>query len=61
MGAIGYCDFENNFDLNVAIRTLTIKQNVAKFNVGGGIVIDSDPISEYEESLLKAKAIFEVL
>ncbi len=57
MGAIGYCDFENNLDMSVAIRTMVIKENQAIFNVGGGIVIDSDLVDEYEESLLKAKAI----
>lgn len=44
-------------DSSVAIRTMTIKNNQAKFNVGGGIVIDSDPQSEYEETLTKAKAL----
>jgi para-aminobenzoate synthetase component 1 len=44
-------------DLNVAIRTMVIRENEAVFNVGGGIVIDSDPEREYEESLLKAKAL----
>ncbi len=58
MGAIGYCGFDNRFDLNVAIRTMVVRENEAVFNVGGGIVIDSDPESEYLESLLKAKALF---
>lgn len=44
-------------DLSVAIRTMVIRENVATFNVGGGIVIDSDPESEYQETLTKAKAI----
>lgn len=61
MGAIGICDFDKNFDLNVAIRTLVIRNNQAIFNVGGGIVIDSVPELEYEESLLKAEAIFNAL
>ena len=61
MGAIGFCDFDKNLDLNVAIRTLVIRGNEAIFNVGGGIVIDSVPELEYEESLLKAKAIFNAL
>ncbi|MCC7306785.1 MAG: chorismate-binding protein, partial [Acidobacteria bacterium] len=34
---------------------------IATFNVGGGIVIDSDPASEYDESMLKAKALLRVL
>lgn len=44
-------------DLSVAIRTMTIRKNKATFNVGGGIVIDSIPESEYEETLTKAKAL----
>ena len=61
MGAIGYSDFENNIEMSVAIRTMVIRSNEAVFNVGGGIVIDSSPLSEYEESLLKAKALFKAL
>jgi len=48
-------------DTNVAIRTITISGNRAVFNVGGGVVIDSDPDSEYRESLLKAKALLQAL
>ena len=44
-------------DLSVAIRTMVIRGSTATFNVGGGIVIDSDPESEYEETLTKAKAL----
>ncbi len=61
MGAIGYSGFNTNLDLSVAIRTIVVKNKVASFNVGGGIVIDSDPESEYQESLTKAKAIFDAL
>ena len=50
-------DLDSIFDLSVAIRTMVIKDNEAIFNVGGGIVIDSVPEKEYEESLLKAKAL----
>jgi anthranilate/para-aminobenzoate synthase component I len=45
------------WNLSVAIRTMTIKNRTAIFNVGGGIVIDSDPAQEYEETLTKAKAL----
>ena len=45
------------WDLSVAIRTMTIKNGKAVFNVGGGIVIDSEPDDEYEETLIKAKAL----
>jgi para-aminobenzoate synthetase component 1 len=53
------CGFD--VQLSVAIRTMVIRDNIAAFNVGGGIVIDSDPEKEYEESLLKAKALFHAL
>ncbi len=45
------------FDVSVAIRTMVIRDSEITFNVGGGVVIDSDPEKEYEESLLKAKAL----
>jgi anthranilate/para-aminobenzoate synthase component I len=48
-------------DLSVAIRTMVIKNNEAVFNVGGGIVIDSIPENEYEETLIKARALFRAL
>lgn len=66
MGAIGYMipdskfqipGFHTTADLSVAIRTLVIREKEAIFNVGGGIVIDSDPALEYEETLTKAKAL----
>ncbi len=50
-----------NLDLSVAIRTMVIKNRKAVFNVGGGIVIDSVPELEYEETLVKAKALFDAL
>lgn len=63
MGAIGcylpesFGISDSIFDLNVAIRTMVVRNRVAMFNVGGGITIDSDVEHEYEESLLKAKAL----
>ena len=47
----------HSLDLSVAIRTMVIHHQTAVFNVGGGIVIDSDAETEYEETLLKAKAL----
>jgi aminodeoxychorismate synthase component I len=61
MGAIGYFSFDGRIDLNVAIRTMVVKDSVARFNVGGGIVADSDPALEYEESLTKASALLRAL
>lgn len=61
MGAIGYFSFDGSLDLNVAIRTMVIRDRVARFNVGGGIVADSCPSLEYEESLTKARALLRAL
>jgi para-aminobenzoate synthetase len=61
MGSIGYFSFCGAVDLNVAIRTMTIRDRMARFNVGGGITIDSRPADEYEESLIKARALFTAL
>jgi para-aminobenzoate synthetase component 1 len=72
MGAIG-CSIPNSrfrildskisryFDSSVTIRTMVIKNREAIFNVGGGIVIDSVPEDEYEETLVKAKALLRAL
>jgi para-aminobenzoate synthetase component 1 len=61
MGAIGYFSFDGRIDLSVAIRTMTVRDDVARFNVGGGIVADSQPEDEYEESLIKARALLRAL
>ncbi|MBI4531163.1 MAG: aminodeoxychorismate synthase component I [Candidatus Latescibacteria bacterium] len=60
-GAIGYVGFDGRMDLSIAIRTAIVKDGMAYFHVGGGIVADSDPEMEYQETLDKAKAMFEVL
>ncbi len=55
-GAIGFIDTQTDrMDLNVAIRTFTITQGRTFFGVGAGIVADSDPQSEWEETELKAR------
>ena len=61
MGAIGYFGFDGNMEWNVAIRTATLVENRAYFNVGGGIVADSDAELEYDEMRLKARALWTVL
>ncbi|HYJ91445.1 MAG TPA: aminodeoxychorismate synthase component I [Pyrinomonadaceae bacterium] len=66
MGAIGLYIPEGfglppMLDLSVAIRTMVIREGKATFNVGGGIVIDSNPEAEYEESLLKAQCLLGAL
>ncbi len=55
-GSIGYVAPDGVMQFNVAIRTLVLRDDGrAVFNVGGGIVFDSDPVSEYAEALLKAR------
>ena len=56
-GAIGYFGFDGSLDLNIAIRTAVVRDGVAHFQAGGGIVADSVPALEYEETLHKASAI----
>lgn len=58
-GAPGSSQFE--MDFSVAIRTITIRDGVAEFNVGCGIVYDSEPEAEYAEMLLKARPLVEAL
>jgi para-aminobenzoate synthetase component 1 len=60
-GSIGYIGFDGNMDLNIAIRTIILKDEKAYFQVGGGIVWDSDPNEEYEESLVKGRALVKAL
>lgn len=56
-GSMGYIDFSGNMDLNVLIRTLIHCGDKIHFQVGGGIVADSTPEDEYEETLVKARAL----
>lgn len=56
-GSIGYLDFHGSMDLNIAIRTLIRKGDDLFYQAGGGIVFDSDPELEYEETLHKAASI----
>ncbi len=55
-GSLGYISFSGNMDFNILIRTLLSCQDKVYFQVGGGIVADSVPENEYEETLVKAKA-----
>jgi anthranilate synthase component 1 len=56
-GAVGYVDFSGNLDTCIALRTLVIKDGVAYVQAGGGIVADSQPEREREESINKASAL----
>jgi para-aminobenzoate synthetase component 1 len=58
-GSIGWLGFDGAMDTNIAIRTVTFRDNEAVFNVGGGVTLLSDPVAEYEETLDKAKSIFD--
>ncbi len=60
-GSIGYISFHDTMDLNVAIRTMTMKGKDVYFQAGGGIVSDSDPQAEYNETIVKARALMESL
>lgn len=60
-GAIGYIGFNGNADLNIAIRTFIMKGNMVSFQVGSGIVADSDEEEEYEETMHKARALIDSL
>jgi para-aminobenzoate synthetase component I len=60
-GAIGYLGFNRESQLSIAIRTAVCQDGVAHFNVGAGIVADSSPAAEYEETLAKARGFFAAL
>ena len=60
-GAVGYLDFSGNVDTCIAIRTMVVKDGVAFIQAGAGIVADSDPASEYEETENKARALRQAL
>jgi anthranilate synthase component 1 len=55
-GVAGYFDFAGNSDLAIAIRTAVIRDGVATVQAGAGIVLDSDAVSEFEETKSKARA-----
>lgn len=60
-GAIGYLSLDGAIGMNVAIRTMIIERGRVHVPVGGGIVADSQPRAEYDETLLKATAMFQAL
>lgn len=57
-GSIGYIGFDGTMDTNILIRTLIYDENRISLQVGGGIVADSDPSEEYQETLDKARGVF---
>lgn len=60
-GAVGYFSFQGNMDMAITIRTILIKGKKAFLQAGAGIVADSIPKNEYEETINKAKALFEAI
>jgi anthranilate synthase component 1 len=60
-GAIGYFSFEGNMDTAITIRTIVVKDGAAYVQAGAGIVADSVPESEYQETLNKARALLKAL
>jgi anthranilate synthase component 1 len=60
-GAVGYVDFSGNMDTCIAIRTMLVFGRSAYIQAGAGIVADSDPETEYEETISKARALREAL
>jgi anthranilate synthase component 1 len=60
-GAIGYFSFSHNLDTCIAIRTILLKDGTAFVQAGAGIVADSVPQKEYQESVNKAKAMIEAI
>ena len=60
-GAIGYLSWTGNMDLAIAIRTAVIQNKILSVRAGGGVVFDSDPEAEYQESMNKAQAIIKAI
>jgi len=60
-GAVGYFSFSGNMDTCIAIRTILIKEGTAYIQAGGGIVADSVPAKEYQETVNKAKAMVKAI
>ncbi|TCI50769.1 anthranilate synthase component I family protein [Exiguobacterium sp. SH0S1] len=57
-GSFGWISWDDDLVFNITIRTMVVKDGMAHVQAGAGIVIDSDPVAEYEESLSKAKALW---
>ena len=56
-GAVGYIDYDGTMDTCITLRTITMRGDTCYLQAGGGIVADSDPTYEYNESLHKARAL----
>lgn len=60
-GALGYFGFNNTMDFNILIRTILQKNTSLYFHTGGGIVADSNPQAEYDETLVKARGMMQAI
>ena len=60
-GVVGYFDFQGNADLAIAIRTALIRDGIARVQAGAGIVLDSVPESEYQETISKATVVLRAI
>jgi anthranilate synthase component 1 len=60
-GAVGYFSFSGNMDMAIAIRTLIVKDSRIHLQAGAGIVADSDPAAEYQETVNKARAVVKAI
>jgi len=60
-GCIGYVDYSGNMDMAITIRTLLVKDETIHLQAGGGIVADSVPDAEYQESVNKARALVQAI
>jgi anthranilate synthase component 1 len=60
-GAVGYVSFSGNLDTCITIRTVLFARGVATIQVGAGIVADSDPEREYQETMNKARGVLRAI
>jgi len=60
-GAVGYIDYRGNMDTCIALRTMVAKDGLVHVQAGCGVVADSDPTAEYEETLNKARALISAI
>jgi anthranilate synthase component 1 len=60
-GAVGYLDYSGNMDTCIALRTLVVQGNKAYIQAGAGLVADSDPRAEYQETLSKARGLLKAI
>ena len=60
-GAVGYFDFSGNMDTCIALRTLVVQGDQAYIQAGAGIVADSNPAAEYQETLNKARGLLKAI